>query len=260
MKRLAELSTSLSLLLLSAFAAAQTLEQRPSQTPLAAAPAAANSNPTYQQLRNVGLSGEVAAANNLVLKRDAGVFTFRSGNFYFLAAVNGKVTGAIFLGNGSFELVPPLEMEKRTLSLLTKEPGMTEGFNQVVLRFTDGTYDEIRKAAGVSGGSPGGGTSLFSDVQSALRKDLRWNLTARLLQDVLSPEPGDSLRPSSGAKNTAASCCSWWIPTGLPTSPPRKSPSPPTMTTSSASGRRFTIPASTPRARPAVPRRTPPST
>ena len=177
-------------LFLAAFTSAQTLGSRPAQTPPAGQPAMANSDPTYQQLRNIGLSGEVAAASNLVLKRDAGVFTFRSGNFYFLAPVNGKVTGAVFLGNGSFALTPPLEMEKRTLALLTKEPGMTEGFNQVVLRFTDGTYDEIRKTAGVSAGMPGGGSSLFSDVRNALRKDLHWNLTARLLQDVLSPEPG----------------------------------------------------------------------
>ena len=94
------------LLSLSAFTCAQTLSQRPEQPPAApTAPAKANSDPTYQQLRNVGLSGEVSAANNLVLKRDAGAFTFRSGSFYFLAPVNGKVTGAVFLGDGSFSLV-----------------------------------------------------------------------------------------------------------------------------------------------------------
>jgi len=97
---------------LAAGAAAQTLEKRPEQAPApAGAPAKANSDPTYQQLRNVGLSGEVSTANNLVLKRDAATFTFRSGSFYFLAPVNGKVTGAVFLGNGSFALTPPLEMD-----------------------------------------------------------------------------------------------------------------------------------------------------
>jgi len=63
------------LLLLSASTWAQTLEKRPEQAPApAGTPAKANSDPTYQQLRNVGLSGEVSAANNLVLKRDAGTF------------------------------------------------------------------------------------------------------------------------------------------------------------------------------------------
>ena len=176
---------------LAAGAAAQELGKRPEQVPApTGAPAKANSDPTYQQLRNVGLSGESSAANNLVLKRDAGTFTFRSGNLYFLAPVNGKVTGAVFQGEGSFTLVPPLRMEKNTLSLLTKEPGITEEFNELVLRFTDATYEEIKKSAGVSAGSPGGDAGPLHDIQSALRKKLNWNLTARLLQDVLSPEPG----------------------------------------------------------------------
>src|SRR5574341_580892 len=181
------------LLLLTAAVAAQTLEKRPEPAPAPAGPpAVANSDPTYQQLRNVGLSGEVSTVNNLVLKRDAGTFTFHSGSFQFLAPVNGKVTGAVFIGNGSFTLTPPLEMEKKTLSLLTKEPGITEGFGGAVLRFTDGTYEEIKKAAGVSAGAGGlaGDSGPLNEIQTALRKKLHWNLTARLLQDVLSPEPG----------------------------------------------------------------------
>jgi hypothetical protein len=143
------------------------------------------------QLRSVGLSGEVAATNNLVLKRDAGTFTFRSGNLYFLAPVNGKITGAVFVGEGTFTLAPPLEMEKKSLRLLTQEDNMLEEFNEAVLRFTDGTYEEIKKAAGVSPGAPAGSAAgLLSDNQKTLRKRLHWNLTARILQDVLSSEPG----------------------------------------------------------------------
>lgn len=175
------------LLALSRLAPAQTLSTRPEQAPAPAAPA--NSDPTYQQLRNVGLSGEVAAANNLVLKRDASTFTFRSGSFYFLAPVNGKVTGAVFMGEGTFALVPPLEMEKKTLKLLTKEDTMSEVFQGVVLRFTDGTYEEIKKAAGVTAGAPPS-TAALSETQEALRKKMHWNLTARILEDVLSTEPG----------------------------------------------------------------------
>lgn len=176
----------------SGFASAQTLSQRPEPVPApVGAPAAANSDPTYQQLRNVGLSGEVAAANNLVLKRDAGTFTFRSGSLYFLAPVNGKVTGAVFVGDGSFTLAPPLEVEKRTLSLLTKGSGLAEEFSEAVLRFTDGTYEEVRKVAGGSTGPPAGNAAgILSDHRDTLRKKLHWNLAARLLQDVLSAEPG----------------------------------------------------------------------
>src|SRR6185369_13059696 len=92
-------------------ATAQELENRPvgQNIPVPSGPAkAANADPIYQQLRNIGLSGESASVNNLVLKRDAGEFTFASGVFQFLAPVNGKVTGAVFVGNGTFSMVPPL--------------------------------------------------------------------------------------------------------------------------------------------------------
>ena len=182
----------LALLGLPASASAQTLEKRPEQAPApSGVPAKANSDPTYQQLRNIGLSSETSVANNLVLKRDAGTFTFRSGSFYFLAPVNGKVTGAVFLGDGSFNLVPPLEMERRSLSLLSRELAFTEEFNESVLRFTDGTYDEIKKAAGVSAGSPAGNAAgSLKEINDALRTKLKANLHGRLLEDVLSPEPG----------------------------------------------------------------------
>ena len=149
-----------------------------------------NCHPVYQQLRNVGLSGQSAVAQNVVLKRDAATFTFKSGNFYFLSPVNGKVTGAVFIGAGTFSMVPPLESEKRNLSLLTKEKDINEEFEQLVLRFTDATYEEIEKMNGTSTGSAIG-VSELKEINEALKKQLQYNLTGRLLNDVLSNQPGD---------------------------------------------------------------------
>src|SRR5581483_2758151 len=79
-----------------------------------------NSHPVYQQLRNVALGTEALQVENLTLKRDAGTFILRSGTVCFLTPVQGKVTGAVFTGNGSFTLDPPFGFEKRSLQLLTK--------------------------------------------------------------------------------------------------------------------------------------------
>jgi hypothetical protein len=51
-----------------------------------------NSDPSYQQLRTLGLSGEAVAVNNLSLTRDAAIFHLRSGTVCFVPPVNGKVT------------------------------------------------------------------------------------------------------------------------------------------------------------------------
>ena len=77
-----------------------------------------NSDPTYQSLRNLTLSGESVSVSNVKLKREAGTFHLRSGSVCFVAAVNGKVTGAVFTGDGNFSLIPP-ESERGMLKLLT---------------------------------------------------------------------------------------------------------------------------------------------
>ena len=145
-----------------------------------------NSDPTYQSLRNLTLSGESVSVGNVTLKREAGTFHLRSGSICFVTAVNGKVTGAVFAGDGNFILVPP-ESERRMLKLLTKEDEFSENFSQMVLRFTDSSYDELKKA-GTSGGGCDAGP--LKDSQHTTRRKLKDNLDARILEDVLSPAPG----------------------------------------------------------------------
>ena len=156
----------------------------------AEAPATHNSDPTYQQLRNLGLGGEAISVNNFDLKRDAATFHLRSGTICFAAPVQGKVTGAVFVGDGNMILDAPLPMERASLKLLTKGDEFGETFSQAVFRFTDTTYDELKKAGGAASGGCDGG--LFRDSQEAMRHDrmLKWNLEGRILQDVLSSEPG----------------------------------------------------------------------
>ena len=153
----------------------------------AAAPAP-NSDPTYQALRNLTLSGEAVSVSNLELKRDAGTFHLRSGTVCFVAPVNGKVTGAVFAGDGNFVLTPPTENERNSLKLLTKENEFSEGFSQMVLRFTDSTYEEIKRAG--TAGATGCDAAQLKDSQNATRHKLKVNLEERILEDVLSPEPG----------------------------------------------------------------------
>lgn len=151
----------------------------------------ANSNPVYVQLRNIKLGQETIQVKDFVLKRDAGTFTFRSGTFYLLEPVNGKITGAVFLGDGSFALQPPIAVEQRNLAILTRGQPFLEQFSTTVLRFTDGSEQEIRKS-GTAGSGTGNGdaASALGDIQEQLRKKLRDNLSARLLEDVLSSQPG----------------------------------------------------------------------
>jgi hypothetical protein len=147
-----------------------------------------NSDPVYQQLRNAGLSGEAVSVSNLDLKREIGTFHLRSGTVCFLTPAQGKVTGAIFMGDGNFVIDTTSAPERSMLKLLTREDEFSENFNHLVLRFTDGTYDELKKAGSVASGSCDAG--LLKDSQNATRHKLKNNLELRILEDVLSAEPG----------------------------------------------------------------------
>ncbi len=148
-----------------------------------------NADPTYQQLRNIGLGSEAVTVKNFELVRDGARFHFHTGAFCFVAPVQGKITGAVFVGDGNMVLDPPIPSEVAALKQLTKGDEFVEQYDHLVLRFTDSSYDDIKKA-----GTPGGScdAGLLRGSQDAMRHDrhLRYNLDARILQDVLGTEPG----------------------------------------------------------------------
>jgi hypothetical protein len=146
-----------------------------------------NSDPTYQALRNLTLGSEAVSVSNLELKREAGTFHLRSGTVCFVAPVAGKITGAVFTGNGNFVLNPPAS-EQSMLKLLTKENEFSENFSQMVLRFTDSTYDDIKRGGSIV--SSGCDAGPLKDSQHTTRHKLKENLDSRILEDVLSSEPG----------------------------------------------------------------------
>jgi hypothetical protein len=147
-----------------------------------------NSDFTYQQQRNIGLSSEAFALKDFTLRRDAATFHLRSGTVCFVTPVQGKVTGAVFVGDGNMILDPPLPIERSSLKLLTKEDDFSENFSHLVMRFSDATYDEIKKAATAASG--GCDPSLLPDSQKVTRKKVHFNLDARILQDLLGSGPG----------------------------------------------------------------------
>jgi hypothetical protein len=167
---------------------------------------APNANAYYQQLRGLLPGGEAVTVKDFVLKRDAAEFTFNSGRFAFYAPVNGKVTGAVFKGQGHLHITPPTAEERHNLSILTQAEEFDEDFDQVVLRFTDSTADELRKASTGSGQPDNAYAKAAEELRSFLRhhaegsydesghsfyyEKLYGNLDLRLLEDVLSPAPG----------------------------------------------------------------------
>ena len=165
-----------------------------------ASTAKANSDPVYQQLRqksknDQSFAGEYASVSDLVLRRDAGVFTLRHGEIYFLAPVEGRSTAAVFFGEGNFSLVPPTDPEKQALQLFTNEPALNEDFTRLIIRFTDKTFEEIKNSSnvkmGTAGPQAGRARDAFRDNEQLVRKQLHDNRELRTLLDLYCPScPG----------------------------------------------------------------------
>ena len=95
----------------------------------------ANSDPVYRQLRGIGL-GQTFRFDNFTLAADAATFQFEKGTLTFLSPVNGIVTGAIFIGEGHFNLKPAFPPDARELSRRTGAAEVNEDFTEAVFRFT----------------------------------------------------------------------------------------------------------------------------
>ena len=153
-----------------------------------------NANAAYRQLRNLLPSGSAIPISNVVLRRDAATFTLTQGELEFFGEVNGKVTGAVFQGKGHLHLTPPTAIERHNMEILTKRPEFDEDISQVVFRFSDGTAEELHKAAGSSSGSQSisGLAQIAMEFHTFQKEHLFENVDLRLLEDVLSPaKPGE---------------------------------------------------------------------
>jgi hypothetical protein len=151
---------------------------------------AANANALYQALRTRTANGPAFTVKNLSLKRDAGVFTFSDGTFYLFGEVGGMVTGAVFLGNGTLHVEPPSVMERRQLKTVMKTEVLDQPFTSAVFEFTDNTARELQKGSVTSAPSSGSAVQQVQEAQSLFRRNLKHNIEARLLEDIVRPGGG----------------------------------------------------------------------
>ncbi len=106
----------------------------------AAGPAAA----LYRQLRSVGLDEQrVYNVRDAALDRSGVHLSFNEGTLAFTHTVEGRITGAVFEGEGEVLLIPYDRAERASLALHIGSPVLTEKFSTAYLRFNDDTYEEL---------------------------------------------------------------------------------------------------------------------
>ncbi len=129
--------------------------------------ALANSDPNYQALRTGKLT-KVYRVSDVVLHRDGGVFTFRSGSFSFLPPVMGHVTVGVFVGDGNFQMTPEGELAARRMKRMMGAEAVSEDFTAAVIFFSDATFDEVQARAEIVDESPVAHEAAYSRVKDVI--------------------------------------------------------------------------------------------
>jgi hypothetical protein len=154
---------------------------------------AAPRQPVYDQIKAFQLGGGSADVTGLVLKRDRVEMTF-TGTFYFASPVEGRVTGAVFVGAGTMKAeVPPVEFERDNVKRLLGADVVDSDFKTAVLRMTDDTFDRIGATAPPREPVPGppAAQKLATEFEPRLLQETGLNLSARLAASIVNAEaPG----------------------------------------------------------------------
>jgi hypothetical protein len=86
----------------------------------------------------------VYQVRDAALDRDGVHISLEDGTIAFTQDVMGRITGAFFEGDGEVLLVPPNEVERRSMSLFTGMAVLEERFATAYFRFNDDVAAELR--------------------------------------------------------------------------------------------------------------------
>jgi len=99
----------------------------------------------YFKLRSVGLDkSRVYKIRGGALDRASVHMSFDDGTIAFTEDAGGRITGALFLGDGDILLSPPNPAERSSLALFTGAAILEEKFSLAYLRFNDDVFDALQ--------------------------------------------------------------------------------------------------------------------
>ncbi len=158
----------------------------------------------YSRIKSFSLGGGSVTVNALALDRDRAQMTF-TGTFYFATPVDGRVTGAVFVGDGKITIeVPPSDFEKENLKRLLGVDVIESDFKTAVLRFSDDTFESLGQKAATPGSAvpaQPGIQKLASEMEPRILKETGANLSARVASSILNQEkPGFFFANFDGGK------------------------------------------------------------
>ena len=162
--------------------------------------------PIYEELREARLehAGRIRDGR---LRTERFEFELTDGHLYLLAPVAGRVTAAVFLGDGQVRFYPPDAVEHHQLEKFLDADYLEESFDRIVFRFSDETADRLRA---LTNPAPEVDVDKANDLLEDRREELLErqliNRDSRLVADLLAAQAdinsGENGNPSPRALGT----------------------------------------------------------
>ena len=144
--------------------------------------------PIYEELREARLEHAGRIRDGL-LRTERFEFELTDGHLYLLAPVAGRVTAAVFLGDGQVRFYPADAVEHHQLEKFLDADYLEESFDRIVFRFSDDAADRLR---GLANPAPevdvNKANDLLEDRRSALLERQLINRDSRLVADLLAAQ------------------------------------------------------------------------
>jgi hypothetical protein len=162
----------------------------------------------YQALKAPELDlARVAVVESLSLRRDVATFRLGKGTLCLMKPIpvmgDNRVTGAFFVGKGTFLYSPPTRIEKDQLARFFKKDTLEQDFSLLFLRFADSTATELEHKLSFGPGTlPARAFSEKEQCDKYILDPQNENLIDDLLADLLS-DHADGFFYSHFAENLA---------------------------------------------------------
>jgi Peptidase family M1 domain len=168
----------------SALASAENPQAKPAET-------------LYLQLGQVGLDPtRVYQVRGASLDRSAVHISLDDGTIGFTQDVLGRISGAFFEGDGEVLIVPPTDVERKSMSLFTGMAILEEHFSTAYFRFDDDVPAELRPGLRATDNK-----QAFVDHWQATARNLAPSDAMRLLESLSGILPTDGNAPSPEMAN-----------------------------------------------------------
>ena len=125
----------------------------------------------------------IAQVHDLTLERDEGTFHFASGTMHLMEPVGGRTLGAVFVGEGTFRMSAPIEIEQEHIRRLLETDGVERRFRSAVLLFTDFTDNDLAGRLAFGPGEP------HADARREIEEAMKYLSDDRgwLAEDLMTP-------------------------------------------------------------------------